>query len=517
MTLPRVPRFRRWVAAATCSTLGDSVSFFALSWAATGFGGGTAGLVLTCGSIPLAVLMLLGGVTADRWGIRRTMLVCDLVMALVMVLAAGALGLRGPLGLDAHGHTGLVVTLCAVSALSGSAAAMRRPASGVFPRLFVTPAELPQVLATVGAWAQVARIAGPAAGGVLVGAVGVGGAFALDALSFGLVSCALALVVPPRPDGGQRSGGSTWRAISASVSAARRTPGVPAALLAVSGLAASVLVLLMLAVPAFGHARGWGPSRTGQVSACWVVGSLLVTVVVARRGAPGRTVMCLGPTLGAGGAALLVWASGVSGSALGVGLVGVGGALTTTRLIPAFQELTPPTMLARFQALLQLAQTGAVLVMMPGVGFALSRTGPAPATLLLTAILLATTAALIRVPGGSGDHHARTPDGGVTRRVADGSPRLGEPVDCVAQLGLGPGVGDPDEGVEAAVGPEHRSRGHHDAAPLRLGRERRRPTASYAGRQLAPQRQPAAGQPEPPVRKPLGERRGERVTLVAQP
>lgn len=398
MSLPRVPGFRRWVAAETLSTLGGSVSFFAVGWVATGIGGGTAGLVLTAGSIPLAGLMLIGGVTADRWGIRRLMIACDVGMAAAMALAALVLALRSTLGLDRNGQFGLVVALCAVSFLSGTAEAMRRPASGVFPRLFVEGDDLPRVLATIGLWAQVVRIAGPAAGGALVSLFGVGGAFAIDALSFSLVAVALSLVLPPRPDRVADGDGSLWRGIASSVLAARRTPGVSASLLAVVALAASVLTLVMLAVPALGHARHWGASRTGVVSACWTAGGLLVTALVARRGAFRRRWMYLGPVVGAAGAVLLALVSGSGTSMLAVVLVGVGTTMTTTRLIPVFMELTPPTMLARFQALLQLAQTAATLVMMPVLGGLISALGPATATVVLAGVLLATVVPLSRVP-----------------------------------------------------------------------------------------------------------------------
>jgi MFS family permease len=455
VSLPRVPGFRRWVAAETLSTLGGSVSFFALGWAATGIGGGTAGLVLTAGSVPLAGLMLLGGVTADRWGIRRQMIACDIGMAVVMGLAALILARRGALGLDEHGGPGLVVTLCAISFLSGVSEAMRRPASGVFPRLFVELDDLPQVLATIGLWSQVVRIAGPAVGGALIGALGIGGAFAIDALTFALCASALSLVLPPRPDRVDSGGESMWGAIASSVRAARRTPGVPAALLAVVGLAASVLTLVMLAVPAFGHARDWGPSRTGVVSACWTVGGLLVTSVVARRGAFGRTAMCLGTVIGAGGAALLALAPPLATSMLGVTLLGVGTTVTTTRLIPVFMGLTPPTMLARFQALLQLAQTGATLVMMPVLGVLVGAAGPAAATLVLAGVLLLTTAPLLRV-GPSGDHDPWAAGPARGGAVGEGVPGVGETVDGRPEVLLGPGVGDPDERVESAVQGEGR-------------------------------------------------------------
>ncbi|HET7430093.1 MAG TPA: MFS transporter [Nocardioides sp.] len=394
MTLPRSPGFRRWVAAETASTLGDSVSFFGLGWAATGVGGGTGGLVLTFGSVPLALLMLLGGVSADRWGIRRMMLCCDVAMCGVMLGAAALLW--SPAG---DGRTGLVVVLCVVSVLSGTAAAMRRPAEGVFARLFVEPEELPRVLATIGSFAQVVRIAGPAVGGLAVASVGLAGSFLADALTFAVVALALAAVRPPRPDRvGPGAGEGALRAIAASVRAARATAGVPAVLSAVTLLAASVLPMVMLSVPLLGHARGWGAGATGAVSAGWVVGSLVVTVVVARRGGLGPAAMRAGPVLGGAGGVVLACASPPGVAVLGTVLVGVGTSLTTTWMIPTFQQLTPTAMLARFQALLQLAQTSATFVMLPLLGLLAGRVDVRVTTVALSGLLLAAVVPLARVP-----------------------------------------------------------------------------------------------------------------------
>ena len=59
----------RWVIAYTASVAGDSVYFLFLSWTALAVGGpSTAGVVTAVGALPRAVLMLAGGVLADRFG-----------------------------------------------------------------------------------------------------------------------------------------------------------------------------------------------------------------------------------------------------------------------------------------------------------------------------------------------------------------------------------------------------------------------------------------------------------------
>jgi hypothetical protein len=50
--------------------------------------------------------------------------------------------------------------LLAVAVLSGPAAALRRPAAGVFPRMFATGDDLFRAMATTTAFEQLAQIAG---------------------------------------------------------------------------------------------------------------------------------------------------------------------------------------------------------------------------------------------------------------------------------------------------------------------------------------------------------------------
>ena len=90
----RDPNVLRWLGAYTASMVGDSIYFMALAWAAarTGSASGT-GLVLAAGSIPRALLMLGGGVLADRLGPRRVVIGSDAARA---VLEGELLRLAGP-------------------------------------------------------------------------------------------------------------------------------------------------------------------------------------------------------------------------------------------------------------------------------------------------------------------------------------------------------------------------------------------------------------------------------------
>ncbi len=376
--------FRPWLAASTASVFGDSVTFFALGWAAAGFGADAASLVLTIEGIPLAILVLAGGVLADRVGIRRTMAACD--AAMVLVMAAFAVGAIGGAGLW---------MLVAVGALSGTVQALRRPAEGVFPRLFGTE-DLDRRMALVGSAHQIARTAGPAAGGFLLGHGGLPLTAGLDAVTYAVVLVALLLVRPPHepvPEPGQ---GSVWRSLADGARAARRTPGVVPVLVAITGLAASVLPLVMLALPLAGRERGWTAAETGLVSGAWVAGGLVMTLVVARRGAPRAPVAVAGPVLAVAGVGLLALRTEIWAGVAAIGLVGVGTTMLTSYLIPAYVARTPPEMLARFSSLTQLAQTGPVLVATPLLGAA-AGVDVRLALALIGGLLLATVPAAARV------------------------------------------------------------------------------------------------------------------------
>ncbi|MDH2416364.1 MFS transporter [Nocardioides sp. CER19] len=378
--------FGCWLAAATLSTLGDSVSFFALGWVASGLGAGAVGLVLTIESVPLAALVLVGGITADRYGVRQVMCACDLVMGVVMAaLAVGSVG-----GTPLWG-------LAVVGFVSGCAAALRRPAEGVFPRLFGSQG-LDRRLATVGSFSQVARLAGPAVGGVLVGALGLSGAAALDAASYLLVLFTLLSVRPPHAElaAGRTDGVSPWRRVTAAVRTATATGGVPATLLTIVGLAATALPLVMVALPLTGRDRGWDAGTTGLVSSGWIAGGLLVTVVVARRGAPPAALSVAGPVLASAGVVVLAATERPATAVAAMALVGVGCGLLTAGLLPSFVARTPADMLARFQSLLQLAQVGPVLLATPAVGWLCGALGVRTGLVAIAVVLAATALAARR-------------------------------------------------------------------------------------------------------------------------
>jgi MFS family permease len=372
--------FRLWIGGAGLSELGDSVTFFALGWVAAGHGPGIASLVLTAESVPLCWLILVGGVIADRWGIRRVMIGCDLFMALVMAAFAVGVLVAVP-----------IWSLVLVALLSGTAAALRLPAAGVFPRLFATGDELARTMATATLVRQSAHVTGPSVGGVLLATGGLSVTSALDAVTFAVVLGVLIRVRPPHEPARTRESQTALRQhFMQGFMAVRATPGATATILTIMGLAATILPLVSLCVPIAGHQRGWGAGTTGVVSGAWVVGGMAVMLMVARRGMPGPRTALSGPVVAAGGAVLLATTRSAATATVALCAVGVGTSLLTARVFPRFMNATPPDMLARFQSLLGLAQTGPVLVAMPVLGRVISSRGIPTALVCIAATLVLT-------------------------------------------------------------------------------------------------------------------------------
>lgn len=157
MTLSARPAFRdvdvlRWLTAYTASVTGDVVYFLVLSWAATRVGGPSqAGLVVAAGALPRAVLMLGGGVVADRFGPRRVAVVSDAIRCAVILAVAAAVAPASP----------SVWLLVAVALVFGVVDAVFMPAVGALPRRITAPEQLARVQGMRGLSIRLSNAVGP--------------------------------------------------------------------------------------------------------------------------------------------------------------------------------------------------------------------------------------------------------------------------------------------------------------------------------------------------------------------
>jgi MFS family permease len=143
--------------------------------------------------VPLVTASLFAGALADRFDRRRLLLACQVALvAVASALAAAAFSGRPPVWL-------LYVL---AGAAAGSSAVERVTRASIVPNV-VGPGQLRAALSFTFGMYQVAMVAGPAVGGLLISQLGIGSAYATDAVScLGMVAAAWAMS-PQRPAGGE--------------------------------------------------------------------------------------------------------------------------------------------------------------------------------------------------------------------------------------------------------------------------------------------------------------------------
>lgn len=269
--------FRLIWGAELISDVGTQVQRVAVAWQVFQLTGdplhlGLLGLVRF---VPLFLFGLAGGVVADRYDRRRTLIVVQLAQ---MAVAAGfAL-------LTATGQIALpwIYLLTALAALLGAISAPTRHA--LIPTLVPTTSIPAAMMMGVLVW-QSAGMVGPALGGLLVGSVGIAASYTVDAVGFGAVALA-AFAIQARP---QRSGSvmGGWAAAKEGLRFLRETP-VLLATMALDFLAnffgASTTLMPIFAADVLGG----GPRTLGFLLAAPATGSVAGAAVMASRRALAR-------------------------------------------------------------------------------------------------------------------------------------------------------------------------------------------------------------------------------------
>ncbi|MFI9360266.1 MFS transporter [Kitasatospora sp. NPDC053057] len=394
---PYLPRpYLLWLTGAQAGLLGDAALGFALGWAASGYGGGAAGLVLTAITVPRTALVLLGGAVADRFGARRVMLAGDAVMlAATVALALAVAGGRGaPLWL-----------LVAAAAVIGTVDAFYLPASGSMPRRLVPADRLPRALALRQAGGQSAVLLGAPLGGLLVAAGGLAGAAAADALSFGVVLLVLLRVRPEGERTGPVGPASAARAgllgeAAAGVRLALGDPLLRAALLLTGAAAGALLPVVSLLGPLLARAHGWAAGTAGLVTGGQAAGVLAVAALVAWRGGLPRAGVgaAAGLCTASVGIVLLALSAGPVGAVTGSTVTGVGSGLFACHLGPLVLGGAPASHLSRVQAMLTLVQSLALVLSIGLLGLLADATGATLPTLLCALVTAAAGLAALATP-----------------------------------------------------------------------------------------------------------------------
>lgn len=370
MPSPALPRpYLLWLAGSSASLLGDAALYFALGWAASAHGGGTAALVLTAITLPRTALLLLGGAVGDRFGAGRVVIAGDAVMLAATLLLAAA----------AHRLGGSPVLLAGAAAVIGTVGAFYLPVTGSLPRRLVGPEELPRALALQQSARQSASLLGAPLGAVLVAAAGLGGVALADAATFVAV---LLVAVRLRPGLGRTADEGTRSGALDGVRLAVRDPSLRSALLLTAVAAGGLLPVVSLLCPLLAREHGWGERAAGLVAAGQTAGTTAVSLLVARRGTLRRAGAGAGlglcaAAVGIGAVAAMPVAAAAMAAAV---VIGAGSGMFAAHIAPLVLSGVPETHLARIQALLTLVQSLALVLANNALGALADAAGAATAT-----------------------------------------------------------------------------------------------------------------------------------------
>jgi hypothetical protein len=347
LALLRRRDFRRTYAAIAISELGNAFQYIALMWFALEAGGPLGVIaVRLADSVPALVFGFHGGVIADRFDRRRTMIAADLVRGAVLVPIALA-GLVGELPL---------VALVAAAFVLTAATSYFAPAYGALLPSLVDRRNVQQANGLVGATADALAVSGWAVAALLLAVLPLSAFFALNAASF-FISAVLLL-------------GVRVARLEPSAERPRILEGI-AALGPLPMLAAGVGVLAVtvtissgtwiVGVPELVRTElGRGAATFSLVAAAYAAGSIsagiVLTRVVVRRKALGSVLAWFAYLPGYG---LFAVADSV-GVALAAGvLVGLGQGAAWVLLNSAAQEEVADAYLGRVTGLIALAHRGA--------------------------------------------------------------------------------------------------------------------------------------------------------------
>ncbi|MEU6440765.1 MFS transporter [Streptomyces sp. NPDC047046] len=379
-TTPSRPAHRdgnvlRWLLAYTASLVGDGVYFVALGWAAQKVADPAGvGVVMATGAVPRALLMLGGGVLADRLDPRRIVLGSDAVRCVLILGVAALVAVASP---------ALWLLVC-VALVFGTVDALFVPAVGALPPRLTRPEQFARVIGMRSLAMRLSQIAAPPLAGLALGLGGVPLAFvvagALFAASLPLLF-SLRMRPPAASDKTRASEHGGLRAeLLDGLRYIRRHPLVRPLVLALAlcelGLSSTLNVGLLL----LNTERGWGPSGYGWIVGAFGAGAAASAALITAVGWVPRAGLVLSGALGLACASAAVLGSVpvlgvVVGCAALTGLAaGTAGALDNSLL----QNAADPAYLGRVTSVVMLTMVGLAPLSYPVAGAAIGVWGAGP-------------------------------------------------------------------------------------------------------------------------------------------
>lgn len=346
------PAFRRdrlvqaWLVIKALSDAGDAVFTIAFAWTAVQIASpAVAGLVVAAGTVPRAIVLLVGGAYADRKDARRLMVVFNALRVGVLVTVAIWCLAEPP----------TVALLLIASIAFGLCDAFFEPAAGTMPRQLVAPPDLPAYSALSQTLSRLGTMAGSAAGGFLVAAFGLSGSAGLNTATYVVVIVFIVLWLRPRfalPRASAEQ--SVLSGVADGFRHLARERATRTLVIALSGLNLAVSPAISIGLPLQATTRGWGAGAVGVLEALVGGGAMIGALAVVRR-RPQREAI-------GGFAALVVQGAGIIALGIGSPVVVGGGCLAigftagfaSALLSSTFAATAAPDFLGRLGSILRL-------------------------------------------------------------------------------------------------------------------------------------------------------------------
>ncbi|MFB7654762.1 MULTISPECIES: MFS transporter [unclassified Streptomyces] len=372
----RDPNVLRWVVAYTVSMVGDMVFYLALSWAAVQNGtAAQAGIVTAVSAVPRALLMLGGGVVADRFGPRKVVIGSDAVRCGTVLAVAAVLFVTDP---------GLWL-LALLAVVFGTVDAVFLPAVGALPARITTKDQLARVQGMRGLGIRFAAVVGAPLGGLGVAVGGSAAAFAcaglLIAVSVPLLVSVRVRELPPDEATADTARDSTaWRDLRAGLRHIRRHRVLGPLMITIALGDLGFVGPLNVGLTLLADERGWGASGMGWVLGGFGTGAGVAALLLTVRGrVPHAGLVAAGAIIpGAAAIAALAYAPGLPvavGTAVLVGLLtGLSGAMCGALL----QTQTDTAYLGRVTAVAGIVSLGIAPLSMPLSAAAIGVWGTGP-------------------------------------------------------------------------------------------------------------------------------------------
>ncbi|MFC9616648.1 MFS transporter [Streptomyces sp. NPDC056938] len=357
----------RWLSAYTASITGDVLYFLALTWAAARVAGPSqAGLVVAAGALPRALLMLGGGVVADRFGPRRVAVISDATRCVVILTAAATIALTSP----------ELWLLIPVALVFGAVDAVFMPAVGALPPRITAPEQLARVQGMRGLSIRLSNAVGPLIGGVALATTGAAGAFTAAGLLFaGSLLLLLTVRTTPQPPRAERA--SARGEFSEGIRYIRGhrillplVVVIGLSEMCFSGPVATGLVLLAVA-------RGWGAAGMGWIATAFSVGGAAAALLFTASARMPRAGLAMPGSLlaTAAGTVALGYAPSLTTAVLFGGLTGLTSGITATVTSTLVQTQVDPRYLGRVTSVTTLCTMGLAPIILPVAGITIALWG----------------------------------------------------------------------------------------------------------------------------------------------